>query len=195
MFVREKERHKKVTTHLAEMEQAQQALRDSEAVSSQRLTELLLLYDTAPVGLGFVDPDLRYVKVNETLANINGKPMIEHAGRTLFDVLPEEVAKKVEALLRRTIASGLPVMQEEVHGIIPHLPGKEHWWSVTYHPVADSGGKLLGIHAVVEDITQRKRAQQQIECLNADLAKQIGAHYLAIRQLQAATAELNERRT
>jgi CHASE3 domain sensor protein len=49
MFVREKERHKKVTTHLAEMEQAQQALRESEVVSSQRLTELLLLYDTAPV--------------------------------------------------------------------------------------------------------------------------------------------------
>jgi hypothetical protein len=73
---------------------------------------------------------LRYVKVNETLANINGKPMIEHAGGTLFDVLPEEVAKKVEALPRRTIASGLPVTQEEVHGMIPHLPGKEHWRSV-----------------------------------------------------------------
>jgi PAS domain-containing protein len=106
MLTKQKERHKKLTIHVAEMEQAQQALRESEAVSSQRLTELLLLYDTAPVGLGFVDPDLRYIKFNDALAKINGKPMIEHVGRTLFDVLPEEVAKKVEALLRQTMASG-----------------------------------------------------------------------------------------
>jgi PAS domain-containing protein len=90
MFTREQERHKKVSAHLRDMEQAQRALRESEAISSQRLTELLLLYDTAPVGLGFVDPDLRFVKVNETLAKFNGKPMAEHIGRALFDVLPED---------------------------------------------------------------------------------------------------------
>jgi hypothetical protein len=40
---------------------------------------------------------------------------------------------------------------------------------------------------------QRKRAQQQIERLNADLAKQIEAHYLPYNNLQAATAELKEK--
>jgi hypothetical protein len=74
-----------------------------------------------------------------------------------------------------------------------HLSDKEHWWSVTYHPVTTSGGTLLGIHAIVEDITQRKQALQQIESLNADLAKQIEAHQLAIWQLQVATAELKEK--
>jgi PAS domain S-box-containing protein len=190
MFTRERERHKKVTAHLREMQQAQRALRESEAISSQRLTELLLLYDTAPVGLGFVDPDVRFVKVNEALAKINGKPMAEHIGRTLFDVLPEKVAKELEALLRQTMATGNPLRQLELCGTMPHDPDKEHWWSVTYHPVSNSDGKLLGVHAVVEDITQRKRAQQQIEGLNADLAKQVDAHQSAIRQLQAATTAL-----
>jgi septal ring factor EnvC (AmiA/AmiB activator) len=59
--------------------------------------------------------------------------------------------------------------------------------------VSNSDGKLLGVHAVVEDITQRKRAQQQIERLNADLAKQVDAHQSAIRQLQAATTALKEK--
>jgi PAS domain S-box-containing protein len=193
MFTREQERHKKVTAHLREMEHAQRAIRESEAVSSQRLTELLLLYDTAPVGLGFVDPDLRFVKVNEALAKINDKPMAEHVGRTVFDVLPEEVAKKVEALLRQTMATGRPLRQVELYGTMPHDPGNEHWWSVTCHPMSNSEGKLLGVHAVIEDITQQKQAQQQIERLNADLGKQIDEHQCAIRQLHVVTAALKEK--
>ena len=91
------------------------------------------------------------------------------------------------------MATGRPLRQLELSGTMPHDPDNEHWWSVTYHPVSNSEGKPLGIHAVVEDITQRKRAQQQIERLNADLAKQIDAHRCAIRQLEATTAALKEK--
>jgi hypothetical protein len=45
----------------------------------------------------------------------------------------------------------------------------------------------------LEDITHRKHTQQQIERLNTDLAGQIEGHRLAIRQLQAATAELEQK--
>ena len=53
------------------------------------LIELETLYRTAPVGLCLVDRDLRYVRINERLAAINGKPPGEHIGRTIREIIPE----------------------------------------------------------------------------------------------------------
>ena len=41
------------------------------------------LLSSAPVGLAFFDRELRFVRVNQTLAQINGRPAEEHIGRTL----------------------------------------------------------------------------------------------------------------
>ena len=43
----------------------------------------------APVGLAFVDTELRFVRVNAALAAINERPVAEHLGRRIDEVLPE----------------------------------------------------------------------------------------------------------
>ena len=43
----------------------------------------------APVGLAFLDTDLRFVRINAALCAINGRPAEEHIGRTIDEVLPE----------------------------------------------------------------------------------------------------------
>ena len=49
---------------------AQDALKKSNEVAATRLAAIDSLYSAAPVGLGFVDAEMRYVRVNETLARI-----------------------------------------------------------------------------------------------------------------------------
>jgi PAS domain-containing protein len=57
---------------------------------AQRTTALLdAMYGAAPVGLGFWDRDLRYVRVNEKLAEINERPAADHVGRTFAEVVPQ----------------------------------------------------------------------------------------------------------
>ena len=46
------------------------------------------LYETAPVGLAFVDRDLRFVRINEKLAAISGLPAADQIGRRARDLLP-----------------------------------------------------------------------------------------------------------
>jgi PAS domain-containing protein len=48
-----------------------------------------ILGEGAPVGLGFVDTDLRFVRVNAALARINERAVQEHIGRRIEEVLPE----------------------------------------------------------------------------------------------------------
>src|ERR671933_450836 len=49
--------------------------------------DTLALLDAAPVGIAFFDRDLRYIRVNRALAEINGLAAEEHVGRRLEDVV------------------------------------------------------------------------------------------------------------
>ena len=50
--------------------------------------ELDHLYQTAPVGLCLLDRNLRYLRINQLLAEIHGKSVAEHIGRSVQEVLP-----------------------------------------------------------------------------------------------------------
>ena len=47
------------------------------------------LLDNAPVGFGFFDQELRFLRLNPALAEINGLPIEAHLGRPLTEVLPD----------------------------------------------------------------------------------------------------------
>src|SRR5881409_2462685 len=79
----------------------------------RQFAELENIYRTAPVGLLFLDTDLRYVRINERLAAINGLPVAAHIGRTIWEVLPE-IAPLVAADYQQVIASGEPIIGKEV---------------------------------------------------------------------------------
>ena len=54
-----------------------------EAAARRQQEELELIYASAPVGLCALDRDLRYLRINDRLAEINGIPAAEHIGRTV----------------------------------------------------------------------------------------------------------------
>jgi PAS domain S-box-containing protein len=59
--------------------------------------------------------------------------------------------------------------------------------SVTVSPITDGSGKVIGASAVVRDITERKRAAEQIRQLNTELEQRVVER---TAQLQAANTEL-----
>ena len=118
------------------------------------------LFATAPVGLAFYDRDLRYLKINETLAALNGVPAEEHIGRTAGQVIPA-IAEKVEPLLRSVLESGEPVLGKELRGATAATP-EERYWLASYYPVRSGDGEMIGVGAVVADLTERTRGQLRL---------------------------------
>jgi PAS domain-containing protein len=90
----------------------------------EQLAQLELLYRTALIGLCLIDRNLRYIRINEMLASINGKPVEDHIGRSIYEVIPE-VASKVESIYRRVIETGEPMLNLEVRGSTPAKPKEE----------------------------------------------------------------------
>jgi PAS domain S-box-containing protein len=120
------------------------------------------LVATAPVGLGFWDRDFRYLRINDALAEINGVSREEHLGRTVREVLPE-LAPTLEPLWRRVLETGEPMIGIEITGETPARPGVTRSWLATYYPVTNASGERIGVGAIISDITERKRAEEEAE--------------------------------
>ncbi|WP_306393544.1 response regulator [Telluria beijingensis] len=148
----------------AELQEYRQGLETLVAERTRELerskAQLETVYAAIPVGLCFMDTELRMVMVNDYLADINGRPARAHAGRTLPELLgPAGV--EFETNYRRVIDSGRPLVEIEATGEVPSAPGVMRHWISSYYPVHGPDHKLMGVNAVVLDITERKRQQQR----------------------------------
>ena len=123
--------------------------------------ELRAIYNLAPIGLGALDDRLRYIRVNEYLAEINGLPADEHPGKSLAEVVPT-LAPELEPLLRRLVETGDAVADRVVQGETPGQPGVERTWRCKYVPLRDVNATIVGVNMVVEEITERDRLQREL---------------------------------
>jgi PAS domain S-box-containing protein len=131
--------------------------RTQERSSGEAQALLDALVTAAPIGLGFIDTDFRYVRVNDALAEIDGVPAIDHVGRTVREVLPE-LAPEIEAALGRVVATGEAVVDLQFAIEAPREPGRVCRYVASCYPVALGRGERLGIGVTVVDVTDRAEA-------------------------------------
>lgn len=125
----------------------------------RRAAEFETIYSRTPVGLCFVDRNMRYVMVNSYLAQINGMTVEQHLGRSIREVVPP-IADQIEPLLGRVVETGIPIVNIELHGPSVREPQREHYWLVSVYPVGQN--PVIGTDAVVLDITERKEAERTL---------------------------------
>jgi len=113
---------------------------------------------SAPVGFAVVDRDCRYLRINETLARMNGASVADHVGRRICDVLPQ-FGDQVEALVRRALDSRDPVTG--LHIETGNGESQRHMLA-SYYPLCGSDGGAYAVGGVVVDITEQKRAEREL---------------------------------
>ncbi|MBA2331196.1 MAG: PAS domain-containing protein [Actinobacteria bacterium] len=128
----------------------------------EALLESLLL--SAPVGIGFWDRELRFVRVNGALAEINGLSVAAHVGKTLADVKPE-LASVLEPLYRQVLETGEPVVHNESTDDAGMRLGDRRHWLSSYYPVRSEAGEITGVGAVIMDTTRQRRADDRLRLL------------------------------
>ncbi|MGB9632004.1 MAG: ATP-binding protein [Chloroflexaceae bacterium] len=150
-----KESAAQVARLVAEREELARKEGETRRLMNEALALLDTLIDSAPIGLAFVDRDLRFVRVNRALAIMNGRPAEEHLGRRPVEIFGDFGAKW-ERWWQMVLASGEPIVNLEVSILIS---GWRKYALVSYYPVRDTDGNLLGVGSVVTDISQRKRSE------------------------------------
>jgi formate hydrogenlyase transcriptional activator len=119
------------------------------------------------VGLGILDTDLRYVAVNQTLAEMNGVPAEAHLGKTLREVLGD-FAELVEPQFRRVIATGQPMVNVETSFMLPDRIEPGHWIG-HFIPIRDARGKVTHLGGLVVEITEHKKLEESFRGVSEKL--------------------------
>jgi PAS domain S-box-containing protein len=128
------------------------------------------VFGAAPVGLAFMDTNFRYVRVNDALATINGLAAEQHFGRTLRDVLGDEVAAAIEPYHRQVLDTGEPILDLPSEGHSAAAPDEVRNWLVSYYPVRDATDEVIGVGVVITDVTEREQARAAAEAAGARLS-------------------------
>jgi PAS domain S-box-containing protein len=129
-----------------------------DTLPAQRLAQLQAVYDGAPVGLAFLDSNLRYLSINRRLADMNGHPIAEHLGRKVPEMIPE-LFSQVEPYITRALRG------EAIPGIEITKPAEGsnpgNTVLLSYEPARDEAGEVVGVSVSLVDVTNLKRAEEK----------------------------------
>jgi PAS domain S-box-containing protein len=135
------------------------------SIAEQRagLNDTLSLLDSmqanAPIGLAFFDRRCRFVRVNQVFAGMTGVPLSRHLGRTLPELLPNDVARHLEETVAQVFHSEQPVRNLELSG----QAGKTSWtWLASAYPVLTSPQQVRWVGVIVLDASERKRSEEAL---------------------------------
>jgi PAS domain S-box-containing protein len=148
---------------------AEEALRESE----QRLQDII---DNTTSIIFVKDLELRYLLVNREYEHRHHVQREQIRGKTDFDILPHAVAEAVRANDRRVIEAGEPIQFEET---VPSDQGERLCVSAKFL-LRDRTGKPYAVCGIATDITERKRAENEIRQLNASLEKRVTARTIEL---------------
>ncbi|MDI1448425.1 PAS domain S-box protein [Polyangium sp. 6x1] len=125
---------------------------------TERTAELESLFAHAPVGLAFFDREGRFLRINGWLAASNGLPVEAHLGRSVQEVLPHIT---VTSTLQDVLRTGEPISNVEISGETPAQPGERRHWLTALFPVQAPDGTVASVGAVILEVTEMKRAEEQ----------------------------------
>ena len=175
-------------TDVTAWKEAEARLHETEERARRQWTELEAIYATAPVGLFVLDRDLRFLRLNDRLAEMNGLPVAAHLGRRVREVVPD-LADAAEPLFQGVLDRGEPLLNMQLSGETASQPGVQRHWREHYYPMRDASGQVVGINGVVEEITEIKHIEAEIRALNADLEAKVAARTAEARAASAAKSE------
>ncbi len=102
-----------------------------------------------------IDTQRRVTLANQTFYQRSGKRPEEVIGRTLFEILPPDLAQKRDAVLRQVIETGEPVRFKD--------PAVEGWLDSTVVPLRDPQGQVIHVIVYGHDITELKKLEDGLQ--------------------------------
>jgi len=133
------------------------------------LQVLAAFFSTSTVGLAICDRKFRYVAINDALAKMNGIPTRSHRGKTIRQILGR-LAPAVEGPLRRVIATGRPLINHAISGVLPTRRQTGHWIE-NYFPIRDASGQVQQLGVIVVEITKEKVLEDKLRRSNHELVR------------------------
>jgi PAS domain S-box-containing protein len=125
-----------------------------------------------PLPVAIYDSEARFVTCNQVMSQAMGLSQEEMRGRTLWEIYPAPPLDEIDRLQHQVVRTGETIFREEqpfrASGEV-----RDHAWSLFLSPLKDPAGAVLGVSALVIDITEQYLARRRLAVLN-DASVRIG---------------------
>ena len=156
--------------------------RMAEALRESRATARGLL-DATQESLLLLDKEGTIIAVNQTAARRHQRAPEELIGKNQFDILPENILESRKAHFEKVLQTGNPEDFEDIRdGMAFHH---------IYYPVQDKAGDVIGVAIFAQDITERKRMEEESTRLLAETQQRNAELAIINRVGQELTGELD----
>ncbi|MFC5462791.1 PAS domain-containing protein [Massilia niabensis] len=162
------------------------ALVRREAELNGKLAQIEAIYHAVPVGLGFVDAQLRLVELNDALAEAAGRAKQACVGMAPSQVLPAPLGERADALLAQVLRERQQLSGLEFSSGTACMPGQQRDWLASFYPVMDEA-QVQGVVVALLEVTQIKAAQRALIEANRLLEQRVEER---TAQIADANAEL-----
>ncbi|RKT02813.1 PAS domain S-box-containing protein [Streptomyces sp. 3211.6] len=116
------------------------------------------LFETCPIGLVMLDEELRYVHLNQALADMDGIPVADHLGRDTAEIMITADGGEFRRMLRAVADEGRPLVGVLVPMRTPGRPDVDQVRAVSLFPLSGTAGSRPGVGGLLVDVTDRERA-------------------------------------
>jgi two-component system sensor histidine kinase/response regulator len=157
----------------------------TEEALAQERNLLRTLMDALPDHIFVKDMASRFVTANlATLRTLGAHSLDEVVGKTDFDFVAPELAQQYFDDEQAVLRTGQALLNREERSVNTDGKGEvgpARWLLTTKVPLRDSAGAVIGLVGVSHDITERKRAEQEMQRAKeaADAASRAKSEFLA----------------
>jgi PAS domain S-box-containing protein len=120
---------------------------------------LATLLSEAPIGFAFLGADLRFRRVNQTLAGLYGMDAGEYAGRLPSQVWPEDLSARAESAARQVLERDEPVLEADESVV---TGDQTRHWALSWFPSHDVDREITGVVLIAVDITERRNSEEAL---------------------------------
>ena len=155
-FIREKGKVTSILVNgsdITERKKAEEKIKESE----KRFRDIV---ESSADWIWEVDKNGKYTFASEKIKQILGYTPKEIIGKTPFDFMPKEEAKRVGEIFRKIVLKKKPIVDLENWNLTKQ--GKRICLLTNGVPMLDEKGKIIGYRGVDKDITERKKAEKAI---------------------------------
>jgi transcriptional regulator with PAS, ATPase and Fis domain len=120
------------------------------------------LRESFPTGLAVVDNQLRYVQVNDVVAQLNGLPQEEHIGKAIIEIRPD-IAPLITPFVTKVFETGEPLLNVDIRRNLPEAQTRSGKRLVSFIPLFGLNGQLSQVGILVLVIENgREQADQPV---------------------------------
>lgn len=144
---------------LATVVEAQETAQEKELELNIKEDALAILDQSlhkSPIAFGLIGKDMKYIRVNEALAKLNGVDANSHLGRTVSEIVPM-AAPTFESYFLDVLKSGNSYMNIPFSGHPPHDPSGFVAGLISYYPVRHPAShEIFAVAFSFQDITEQQ---------------------------------------